>query len=75
MTRLPCPFCGDDEAAIRLDINDPDHTCTCGNCDEEFTVSAAIKVLTVKLESWQAVAEWADACPIGQARVKAVKTA
>jgi transcription elongation factor Elf1 len=74
MTTLTCPFCRDPDAQVTMSLTDSARVCECGGCGEAFTPAEAVRALTVQLDAWQAVAEWADAFPVGRPKV-ARKTA
>lgn len=69
---LHCPLCGDDEANLSMSLTDGQHTCECGSCGEEFTLSQAVEMLQARMELWLAVATWADESPL-VARPRAVR--
>jgi hypothetical protein len=52
-----CPFCGDREAAITINLNDLT-TCRCDACDEEFTPREALEQATRQMERWARVVRW-----------------
>lgn len=54
-----CPFCGDEEATVRIDLNRINH-CECSSCGEEFKPADAVARLTDQLSRWEAVARWMD---------------
>lgn len=55
---LPCPSCGDEEAAMRLHLDEPG-VLTCHACDNEVTTE---KVRTL-IAKWAPVLAWIDAMP------------
>jgi hypothetical protein len=57
--QVVCPYCGDAEGTVRIDLNDL-RVCTCSACEEEFTPRTAVKKMTERLRSWEAVARWVE---------------
>lgn len=55
---LPCPRCGEREAAILLNLADVE-TCTCGECEEGFDLGEVREFI----ERWGKVLNWIDAFP------------
>jgi hypothetical protein len=60
MAGVLCPFCCDEEATVRIDLNDL-KACVCTSCDAEFCPAEAIAKVADQLKRWEAVARWADA--------------
>lgn len=54
-----CPFCGDAESTVKLDLNDL-KACVCTSCDEEFTPAEARDKASELLARWDAVCRWVD---------------
>lgn len=54
-----CPECGDQEATVRLDLNDL-KACSCSSCDAEFSPAEAVAKVAEQLARWQAVARWVE---------------
>jgi uncharacterized protein (DUF983 family) len=57
--KVLCPECGDQEAIVRMDLNDL-KACTCSSCDAEFSPADAVAKATEQLRRWQAVARWVE---------------
>jgi|HubBroStandDraft_3_1064219.scaffolds.fasta_scaffold106299_2 hypothetical protein len=57
--KVVCPFCGDQEATVRIDLNDL-KACTCTSCDEEFSPAAALAKVTEQAKRWAAVVKWVE---------------
>lgn len=57
--KVICPFCGDKEAAVTIDLSDL-KTITCSACEEEFSARDAVEKATEQLKQWQAVARWVE---------------
>lgn len=57
--KIVCPECGDQEATVRLDLNDV-RSLTCSSCDAEFTPADAVAKVADQLRRWQAVAKWVE---------------
>jgi uncharacterized protein (DUF983 family) len=57
--QVVCPYCGDVEAAIRLDVNNV-HALTCSSCDEEFSPQQARDKAAAVLARWEAVVRWVE---------------
>lgn len=57
--KLTCPFCGDADATVRMDLNDL-KACTCSGCDEEFSPQQARDKAAEMLKRWDAVCRWVD---------------
>jgi hypothetical protein len=57
---LPCPKCGEEDAAVSLHLDDGE-TLHCRDCDNEFTLDDIRNFIT----RWQAVLAWVDAMPGG----------
>lgn len=56
---LTCPFCGDSEQTVKLDLNDL-RKLECTGCGEEFTAEAAWAKAVKMAEQWNAVVEWIE---------------
>jgi len=56
---LTCPCCGEADVAVTLDLSDL-ATCHCPSCDEDFSVSTAVKKFADRLAQWQAIARWIE---------------
>jgi len=56
---LTCPCCGEADVAVTLDLSDL-ATCHCPSCDEDFSVSTAVKKFADRLAEWQAIARWIE---------------
>ena len=54
---LPCPFCGEAEASIALQLSDLSYTC--GECSTDFTADDVRNLI----HKWQAVLAWAETLP------------
>lgn len=54
---VTCPFCGDTEATVRIDLNDLT-ACTCSSCDAEFSPTQARDVAAEALRRWDRVVAW-----------------
>jgi hypothetical protein len=54
-----CPFCGDSEATVKIDLNDLG-ACVCSSCDEEFSPGDAAREATKQLRQWEAVVRWVE---------------
>jgi transcription elongation factor Elf1 len=57
--KVTCPFCGDQEATVRIDLNNV-NVIVCTSCDEEFSPSAAVAKVADQLRRWEAVARWVE---------------
>lgn len=57
--KVLCPECGDQEATVRLDLNDL-KACTCSSCDAEFSPAEAVSKAAEQLRRWTAVAKWIE---------------
>lgn len=57
--KVTCPFCGDAESTVKLDLNDL-KACVCSSCDEEFSPAAAREKAAELLSRWEAVCRWVD---------------
>jgi transcription elongation factor Elf1 len=57
---LVCPECGEQDAALRIDLNDLKAEVTCSNCDMGQTVDQIIERLTEQLDRWQGVSQWIE---------------
>jgi hypothetical protein len=55
--RVTCPFCGDSDATVRLNLNDL-RQLECSSCDEAFTAAEAVARAQEALEAWWRVAQW-----------------
>jgi hypothetical protein len=53
---LVCPFCGQSEEPIKVDLHTLDIACSA--CDEEFDVQGAVEKARETLEQWEAVQKW-----------------
>lgn len=58
-----CPFCGDADATLSLDINDVSRI-TCSFCDEVFTAQQAYEKAAAAAAWWASIAEWVANAPI-----------
>jgi transcription elongation factor Elf1 len=56
---VTCPFCGDHEATVRIDLNDLT-TVHCSSCDEEYSPKRARDRAAEQLSRWDAVCRWLD---------------
>lgn len=54
---LCCPYCGETDVAMTLDLSDLS-SLTCRECEDVFAVHTAIKTLTEQLAAYQALADW-----------------
>jgi hypothetical protein len=59
--RLPCPKCGEEDAALMLWLSDG-ATFTCQECDGEFTADDVRRFM----DRWAAALAWVDAMPTAQ---------
>jgi transposase-like protein len=57
--KVVCPFCGDSEATVKLDLNAL-QTLTCTACDEEFSAADAVARVRDQLKRWEAIARWVE---------------
>lgn len=55
---LPCPYCGEQEAGIRLHLFDRHFSCE--SCDAEFT-PVDVRALVAK---WLPILNWVDNMPL-----------
>lgn len=55
--KLPCLFCGDNDATTTVDVNDG-ATMVCTACDHEFTAKDAADRLEKLNTEWNAVLGW-----------------
>jgi hypothetical protein len=51
---LTCPECGENDATIMLDLESLNE-CKCENCDERFSIVAAVKKASETLEAWRKI--------------------
>jgi hypothetical protein len=56
---VQCPYCGDREAAVKIDLNDLG-ACVCSSCDEEFSARDAAREAAEQLKRWEAVVRWVE---------------
>lgn len=68
--KLPCLFCGADDATTTVDVSDG-ITMRCSECDHEFDAGAAADRLRKLNEDWVRVLAWLEAHPERAGRVKA----
>jgi transcription elongation factor Elf1 len=61
--KLTCPFCGQDESPIQLNLNDLSEI-TCDGCSEGYSVRQALEKANEVAARWQQLAAWIDAAPI-----------
>ena len=58
--QVVCPFCGDQEAPLNLDVNALGRV-TCGACDTEFSPREAAGKVAEQLRRWEGLARWCEA--------------
>jgi hypothetical protein len=56
---LACPFCGQSEEGIKIDLHTMDIECSA--CSEEFDAQGAVEKARETLEQWGGVAKWVEA--------------
>ena len=56
---LSCPFCGNAEEPIRINLLDLT-SITCSACDEEFTPKQARDRAAEQLARWEAICRWVE---------------
>jgi hypothetical protein len=61
--KLVCPFCGDSEGGISIELTDL-RKCTCSACGDEFTPQAALAKAVELVAKWQAVVTWVESAPV-----------
>ena len=54
---VTCPYCSDEDAIVRIEINDLDIV-TCSSCEAEFSPAEAVAHLAGRMAEWSAVARW-----------------
>lgn len=59
--KLPCPFCGEADATITLNLCDGD-TLHCGECDSEFTPADVKRII----DDWGKALAWIATMPKGE---------
>lgn len=57
--QLPCPCCGEEQAAIMLSLADME-SCRCEECSTDFTLTD-VKDLIAK---WTKVIAWVESAPV-----------
>ena len=57
-----CPFCGDADATLALDINDVSKI-TCSGCDETFSAQQAYEKAAATAARWASIVAWVEAVP------------
>lgn len=60
--KLACPFCGTEDPAIVLKLNDLPE-CECQECSETFTPAEAAARFAAMAERWARVGAWIAAAP------------
>lgn len=63
--KVVCPFCGDSDGTVSLDLNDL-RKCTCSACGEEFSPRAALAKAAEMLAKWEAAVTWIESAPVGE---------
>jgi hypothetical protein len=57
--RVTCPFCGDREAKLSVNLNDLP-TIACAGCDEEFSPRQALEIAQAEAARWEAIVKWVE---------------
>lgn len=57
--QVTCPFCGDADATITLELNDL-RNCACSSCSAEFSPQAARDKAAAAMARWEAVVRWVE---------------
>jgi transposase-like protein len=55
---LTCPFCGQTDDAITLELRSMDVTCS--GCNAEFTVPDGVEKAREALAEWERLAQWVE---------------
>jgi hypothetical protein len=61
---LRCPMCGASES-IALDLNDLT-SCTCGECQDQYSPRAARAKAAAELAKWDAVIRWISLAKVSE---------
>lgn len=57
--KVLCPFCGDSEATVKMDLNDL-RSCSCTSCDEEFSPMDALEKARAAMAAWERVVRFVE---------------